>query len=63
MNPSDFVYQQIYKGALAQKVNEGIAKNHAVMGLDMYKKGKFQKVNVLIKDMITKAKKDSKGVK
>ena len=65
MTPADFVYNSIYKGALALKVSETVAKNHAVMGLDRYKKNKFQKnkVDLLIKDEIAAAKKECKGVK
>lgn len=63
MEPNDFVYQQIYKGSLAAKVNEGVARGHAVMGLDSFKKGKFTRVDWLIRDMIIKAKKVSKGIK
>lgn len=65
MSPADFVYNQIYKGSLALKISETIAKNHAVMGLDRYKKNKFQKnkVDLLIKEQIAAAKKQMKGIK
>lgn len=63
MGPNDFIYQSIYKGCLSQKVNEGVARDAAVMGLDAYKKGKFKSAKLLINDAIVAAKKRSKGVK
>jgi len=57
----DFVFNQIYKGALAAGAKEKQAKDHAVMGLNDYKKGKFQgKASKLIEDRIKQAKRKSK---
>lgn len=54
---NDFVYSQIYKGALAQGAKEKHAKDCAVMGLDDYKKGKFTgKPSKLIESRIKEAR-------
>ena len=65
MTPNDFIYNQIYKTCLAQKVNERVAQQHAVMGLERYKKNKFAKgkVDLMIKEVVEQAKKQSKGLK
>ena len=63
MSPEDFVYTQIYKGCMAEKVNERIAREHAQMGLDKFKKNKFAKASAMIKEMIMAAKKQSKDIK
>ena len=60
MNPSDFIFSQVYRGALSEKVNERIAKDHAVMALNKFKKGQFKKPVELIKESIRQAKKASK---
>jgi len=41
MNQTDFVFNQIYKGALKAGAGEKQAHAHAVMGLEDYKKGKL----------------------
>ena len=48
-------------GGLRQGATERSAKEHAVMGLDDYKKGKFKKVSALIEDRIKRAKRDAKA--
>lgn len=65
MKPNDFVYQQIYKGALAKKVNERVAHQQALIGLDKYKKSAMggAKVSKFIEDQIAIAKRLSKGLK
>lgn len=65
MDPFDFVYEQVYKGALNKGVKEGIARDQAVIALDAYKKGKFSgaKVGKFIEDQIKVAKMKSKKVK
>jgi len=55
---NDFVFDQIYKGALAAGAKEKAAHDHALMGVDDYKKGKFQgKASKLIESRIKLAKK------
>lgn len=56
----DFVYMSIYRGALKVGAFERLAKDHAVMGLEDYKRGRFDKVINLINKRIQDAKKDSK---
>jgi len=65
MNPADFVYDQVYKGALAEKVNEGVAQSQAVIALDRYKKNNMGglKVGKFIKLMIQDAKSKAKKLK
>ena len=61
MNVRDFVYKQIYSGAISAGADERTAHSHAVMGLDEYKKGKFEgSVSKLIEARIKKAKRQSK---
>jgi len=61
MMPEDFVYNQIFKGALSENALERHAHNHAVLGLEDYKKNKIaKKVSHLIQDRIKQAVKDSK---
>lgn len=55
-NLEDFVYSQIFNGALAQKASERHAHDQALIGLEDYKKGKIpKKVSHLIEDRIKKA--------
>ena len=63
MKPSDMVYNAIYKGALDKRCAESVARDHAVMGLDAYKKNKFKTPKQLIDDYIKRAVVVSKGVK
>lgn len=61
MTPQDFVYTQIYKGALKGKASERMAQQHAQIGLDIYKKNKFSgKASELIKLYINMAIKSTK---
>lgn len=65
MNTTDFVYNQVYKGALNQGVHESVALQYALIALDKYKKSNIGgvKVSKFIKDTIIQAKKASKGVR
>lgn len=65
MNPYDFVFEAVYKGAIQKGVPEPIAKTQAVYALDRYKKSAFNgaKVGKFIEEMIMQAKKKAKGVK
>lgn len=58
----DFIWDQIYKGALAGGAKERIAKDSAVAGLEDYKKGRFKKGGAggLVKSAIALAVKRSK---
>ena len=62
MMPNDFVFNQIYKGALNAGANERAAHNNALLGLEDYKKHKLgtKKVSSLIETRIKQAKKESK---
>jgi hypothetical protein len=57
MNNNDFIYDQIYKGALKEGAHENSAKNAATFGLSEYKKNRFKSIKVLIDTMIKNAKK------
>ncbi len=61
MTPHDLIYDSIYKKALNDGCIERIAKSHAQMGLEDYKKGKFKKSFDLIQNRIKLAKKESKN--
>jgi hypothetical protein len=64
MQPNDFVFSQIYKGALKSGATERFAHRHAVMGLEDYKKSKIAtKVSKLIEQRIKDAIKDTKRAK
>lgn len=57
MSPADYIYTQIYKGALHGGACERKAKDHAVMGLDDYKRNKYAgKPSRLIEERIKMAK-------
>lgn len=59
---NDFVFNQIYKGALKEGASDRNANNAAVMGLDRYKKGRYQgKVLDLILSQIKYAKRMDKN--
>ena len=61
-NPTDFVFTQIYKQSMAQGVNERLAHRVALVGLDDYKKGRYQgKPSKLIDDRVAEAKKSQKA--
>lgn len=57
---NDFVYFAILKGALAEGATERIAKDEAMLGLENFKKGKFDKAINLINNRIAEAKKRAK---
>ena len=57
MNNRDFVYNQIYKGALKQKATERAAHQAALTGSEDYRKGRFKNATILITDKIKEAKK------
>lgn len=59
-DPNNFVYDQIYKGAMAKGATERNAYDCAVRGLEDYKKGKFKKAIELIEGKISEAKRLSK---
>ena len=65
MSQADFVYNAVYKGALNEGVNQGVALQYAVIALDKYKKSNMggMKPGPFIKDIIKQAKKASKGVR
>lgn len=46
MQPSDFVFEQVYKGAKAKGVSELIAHQTAVMSVDRYKKSAMRGLSV-----------------
>lgn len=61
MIPDDFVYNQIFKGAISQGAKERHAHSNAVLGLEDYKKHKIAKrVSHLIEGRIKKALQDTK---
>lgn len=61
MMPDDFVFNQIFKGALNQKASERCAHNNALLGLEDYKKNRIaSKVSKLIQDRIKRAVADTK---
>lgn len=58
MNPCDFVFNQIYKGAMRQGATEKAARYHAGEGLADYNKSKMpNKASGLIEQRIISAKK------
>lgn len=57
MNEADFIYDQIYKGALRAGAREHSAKNAAVIGLSEYRKNRFKNISALVESMIKNAKK------
>lgn len=59
---NDFVYSQIYKGALNAGAKDEFALSAALTGLDDYKKGRYdRKVLDLIELKIKEAKRLSKN--
>ena len=56
-SPVDIIYDEIYKGSLRANAKEGSACRAAIMGVGDYKKNKFKKIDALIKNWITQAKK------
>lgn len=60
MQPNDFVYQSIYRGAIKSGAAEKSAKDHAIMGLEDCMRNRFKKASELIEERIMTAKKESK---
>jgi len=56
MNITDYIFNTIYKGSLKGGASERSAKDSAVVGIEMWKKGKFKKASQLIEDQIKSAK-------
>ena len=61
MNAADFVYNQVYKGALAKGAKESKARDAAIMAVNDYKKSRLggKKVSHLIERYIKEAKRKS----
>lgn len=59
MKPNDFVYKQIYQGAMKLGAMERIAKEHAQMGAADYAKNRFEKATAMIENRIKMAKRES----
>ena len=57
MNNIDYLYAQIYKGALLAGAHEHSAKAAAETGLREYKKSRYKSIHKLIEEMIKGAKK------
>ena len=60
MNPIDFIYDQIYRGAIQAGAKEPKAKDNAIAGVSDWKKGRFKKPSQLIEQRIKQAKRESK---
>lgn len=60
MKPNDFIFNEVYRGAIKGGAKEPIAKDQAVQAMDDYAKGKFKKPLDLILARIQMAKKLSK---
>ena len=69
VNIADFVYDQVYKGAIAAGAAESPARSNADQAKERYNKsmmvakGKASPTGAMIKEFIVKAKNDSKGMK
>ena len=64
MNPQEFIYYQIYEGALKAEAKERQALNAATTGLEDFRKGGLGgvgKISKLIESKIKEAVKLSKG--
>ena len=58
MNPSDMIYNEVYKGCLKAGCDEMLAKNTAITTLQKYKNGQYTtKPSKLITQSIADAKK------
>lgn len=55
MNANDYIFNQVYKSAMAKGVREKVAHNAAVLAMDNYAKGKFKTAAKLIEDAIKDA--------
>ena len=61
MNPSDMVFDAVYKGALKRGAVDRHANDQAVIAVEDYRKNKFKKVSHLIEEKTNMAVKLSKG--
>jgi hypothetical protein len=52
MNAKDYVFDAIYKGALKRGAKEQQAKDAAVVGLDLFRKSKYKKLDKMIEAQI-----------
>jgi len=57
MKPEDFIFNQVYKGALADKCSERASKDCAVLAMEDFRKCRFKKAKDLIDKYIKQAKK------
>ena len=57
MNPNDYIFNMVYKGALAEGAHEIAAKDCAILAMNEFKKGRFKKAKELIDGHIKMAKK------
>ncbi len=57
MNNTDYLYAEIYKGALRAGALEHSAKAAAEVGLSEYKKNRYKNIKTLVSEMIKNAKK------
>lgn len=57
MNPDDYIFKQVYKGAMEQGAHEVAAKDCAILAMNEFKKGRFKKAKELIDGHIKMAKK------
>lgn len=55
MQAKDYVFEQIYKGALAAGAKERAAHSFAIIGMDRWAKNKFKKTSALVREMIQEA--------
>lgn len=60
MQPNDFVFLQIYRGAIKAGAKERAAKDHAIMGSEDFRRNSFKKASHLIEERIKAAKRESK---
>lgn len=58
MNEQDYIYEQIYKGALKAGASDRAALQAATTGLQKYKNNQFKKASSLIIEKIKEAVKD-----
>lgn len=61
MSPADFIYEQVYRGAIKVGAREPISKDCAIKAMDDFKRNKFQgKAAALVGTYIKEAKRRSK---
>ena len=59
-NAKDFIFDQVYKGALKAGASDRHAKDEAVTAMDRYKKNRFGKASKMIEEAIKDAVKHTK---